>query len=264
MLSVLLPGLVGSYFCKCTKRYLTLPQRCLWCPFRLGTGAGTHPGLFLLRGTMKLKEWTFFELREHRNVEGGGESSQARRRVIFWGSAAMAGGWGWTPGCRPEREKRRRVSGGDAWRMQGKCGAGSLMYSFPRAEATNWMLETTESILSQMPRLEIQTQVDSGFARPLLTLGEDPSCLSQSLVALGILGWWFHHSNLCPHLHMASPAMPLPLKSPGWPGGQWLGLHLTMQRVRVWSLVGELRPHIPRGQNTKIKKQNKTEARFLT
>ena len=41
---------------------------------------------------MKLKEWTFFELREHRNVEGGGESSQARRRVIFWGSAAMAGG----------------------------------------------------------------------------------------------------------------------------------------------------------------------------
>ena len=79
--------------------------------------------------------------------------------------------------------------------------------------------QTTESILSQMPRLEIQTQVDSGFARPLLTLGEDPSCLSQSLVALGILGWWFHHSNLCPHLHMASPAMPLPntrgsLKSP--------------------------------------------------
>ena len=32
---------------------------------------------------------------------------------------------------------------------------------------------------------------------------------------------------------------------------QWIRLHLPMQGVRVQSLVGELRSHVPRGQKTK-------------
>ena len=36
---------------------------------------------------------------------------------------------------------------------------------------------------------------------------------------------------------------------------QLLGLHLPMQGVRVWFLVGELRPHMPHGQKNKIKQK---------
>ena len=36
---------------------------------------------------------------------------------------------------------------------------------------------------------------------------------------------------------------------------QWLGLCLPMQGVQVWSLVGELRSHISRGQKSQNKKQ---------
>lgn len=107
---------------------------------------------------------------------------------------------------------RRGGSVGDAWRMQGKCGAGSLMYSFSRLRPQTGCLETTNP-LSPVPRLEIQTQGDSGFVHPPLTLG-GIHCLSAS----GDPGcsWLLAPSfNLCPHLHMASPAMPLPLKSPG-------------------------------------------------
>ena len=35
----------------------------------------------------------------------------------------------------------------------------------------------------------------------------------------------------------------------------WLRLHLPMQRVRVQSLVGELRSHVPCDQKTKTEKQ---------
>ena len=40
---------------------------------------------------------------------------------------------------------------------------------------------------------------------------------------------------------------------------QWLKLHLTMQAVQVWSLVRELRSHMPQGQKNKNPKY-KTEA----
>ena len=36
---------------------------------------------------------------------------------------------------------------------------------------------------------------------------------------------------------------------------QWLRLHLSVQGVWVWSLVGELRPHMPQGQNNQTIKQ---------
>ena len=36
---------------------------------------------------------------------------------------------------------------------------------------------------------------------------------------------------------------------------QWLRLCLTMQGMRVWSLAGDLRSHMPRGQKTKTKQK---------
>ena len=135
MLSVLLPGLVGSYFCKCTKRCLPLPQRCL------------NP-----------------------------DSS-------------------WQRVCASSADPRR----------------GSLLpLPVPGGPGHFWLVAPS--------------------FQPLPSSSHGLPC-------------------------HASASQISRMTSPGWPGGQWLGFHLTMQRVWVWSLVGELRPHIPRGQNTKKKKK---------
>ena len=42
-------------------------------------------------------------------------------------------------------------------------------------------------------------------------------------------------------------------------GVQWLRLHFVTQRMQVWSLVGELRFHMPRGPPKKKQKINETE-----
>lgn len=39
---------------------------------------------------------------------------------------------------------------------------------------------------------------------------------------------------------------------------QWLKLHLSKQGVRVRSLLGELRPHMPGGQKAKTKNRSHT------
>lgn len=63
-------------------------------PFWAGHGGRASPGLFLLRVTREVQEWSLLSRDQHWRVEGRGEPAQeAGNRMEV--SAAIAGGWGW-------------------------------------------------------------------------------------------------------------------------------------------------------------------------
>ena len=43
---------------------------------------------------------------------------------------------------------------------------------------------------------------------------------------------------------------------------QWLRLHLPVQEMHVWSLIGQLRSHMPGGQNNQNKKKEQYRNKF--